>query len=96
MDFAMAVALGALTGIVGSLAPAALFERALRGGTRVSMGAGVASILASFFVLSAALLAVRLATDAGFVEYGCSTAAAFLVFWAVEAVRAWRAAKSGA
>lgn len=92
MGSATAVALGVLTGIAGSLAPALLFERALKGGTRVSVGAGLASIVASFLVLSAALLAVRVATSSGFVEYGCAVTATFLALWAVEAVRAWRAA----
>lgn len=96
MDVTVALALGALTGIVASIGPAILFERALNGGAKVDLGAGIASVLASFLVLSAALASVGLATSEGFVEYGCSTAITFLVFWAVEAARAWRAAASGA
>lgn len=96
MDVAMALALGALTGIVASLGPAALLERALKDGAKADLGAGIASVIASFLVLSAALALARLAAGGRFVEYGCSTAVTFLVFWAVEAARAWRAAVSGA
>lgn len=92
MDQATAVAAGVLFGLLGCLAPALLFERALRTGTRVSVGAGIASILASFLVMSCAILAVRLLAGSGFVEFGFSMVASFLLFWGVEAVRAWRAA----
>ena len=92
MDQATPGAAGVVFGRRGFLAPAPRFERARRTGTRVSVGAGIASILASFLVMSCAILAVRLLSGSGFVEFGFSMVASFLVFWGVEAVRAWRAA----
>ena len=69
-----------------------VFERALKKGKRVSVGLGVASILASFLMLSLALLAVRVLAAEKVLPFGCAMVAAFLLFWAVEAVRGWMAA----
>ena len=92
MDLPIAIASGALFGLLGCAAPAALFERALRGGARVSLAAGVAAVGASFLTLTVVLLAGYLLAGERFLEFGCSLVAAFLLFWAVEATRAWRAA----
>lgn len=92
MDFSTAVVSGALFGLLGCVAPAALFERALRGGARVSLAAGVAAVGASFLMLTVVLLAGYVLAEERFLEFGCSMVAAFLLFWAVEATRAWRAA----
>ena len=53
---------------------------------------GVVSILASFLMLSLALLAVRVLAAEKVLPFGCAMVAAFLLFWAVEAVRGWMAA----
>ena len=45
MDLPVAIVSGALFGLLGCVAPAALFERALRGGATVSLAAGVAAVL---------------------------------------------------
>lgn len=95
MDLPVAVVSGALFGLLGCVAPAALFERALRGDARVSLAAGIVAIGASFLVLSAVLVVVRLVASEGFLEFGCSMVGALLLFWSVEAARAWRAANSG-
>lgn len=92
MDLPVAVVSGALFGLLGCVAPAVLFERALREGAQVSLAAGIVAIGASFLVLSAVLLVVRLVASEGFLEFGCSMVGALLLFWAVEAGRAWRAA----
>ena len=72
--------------------PRILFERALKKGKRVSVSLGVVSILASFLMLSLALLAVRILAAEKVLPFGCAMVAAFLLFWAVEAVRGWMAA----
>ncbi len=92
MDLPVAVAFGALFGLMGCVAPAALFERALAGGAGVSLGMCMASILVSLVALTVILLVVYTAASAGFLEFGCAMVASFLLFWAVEAVRGWRAA----
>jgi threonine/homoserine/homoserine lactone efflux protein len=86
---------GALCGLVGSIAPAFLFEQALKPGTKVNMAAGLASILVSFVLLSMALLAVYVLASEKVLTFGCSMVAAYLLFWAVEAIRAWMAAQRG-
>lgn len=95
MDLPVAVVCGALFGLLGCVAPAVPFEWALRGGARASVAVGLASCLVSFLVLTGALLAVYIVARAGFFEFGCAMVASFLLFWAVEAVRAWRAANGG-
>ena len=44
MDFSVAVVAGALFGLLGCVAPAMLFERALRGGACPSLAAGIAAV----------------------------------------------------
>ena len=44
MDVPVAVVSGALFGLLGCAAPAALFERALRGDAPVSLAAGIAAV----------------------------------------------------
>ena len=92
MDFSVAVVAGALFGLLGCVAPAMLFERALRGGACPSLAAGIAAVGVSFVTLTVVLLVVYTATDTGFLEFGSSMVASFLLFWGVEAVRGWRAA----
>ena len=92
----VAIVSGVLFGLMGCVAPAALFERALRGGAQVSLGAAIAAVGVSFFTLTAVLLVVYTATNAGFLEFGCAMVGSFLLFWAVEAVRGWRAANGRA
>lgn len=92
MDQATALVAGACFGLLGCIAPALLFEQALKKGTRVSVGAGMASILVSFLALSGALLVAYLVASERLLEFGCSMVASFLLFWGVEARRAWRAA----
>ena len=59
--------------------------------SRISTQA-TAAVGVSFLTLTVVLLVVYLAADTGFLEFGCSMIAAFLLLWAVEAIRAWRAA----
>ncbi len=92
MDSQVAIVSGALFGLLGCVAPAALFERALRGNPRVSLASGIAAVGVSFFSLTVVLLVVYTATNAGFLEFGCALVAAFLLFWGIEAIRAWRVA----
>lgn len=92
MDLPVAIVSGALFGLLGCAAPAVLFERALRGGARVSLAAGIAAVGVSFLTLTVVLLAVYLVASEGFLEFGCSMVFALLAFWSVEAIRAWRVA----
>ena len=91
MDPQVAVVSGALFGLMGCVAPAVLFERALRGNRAVSLAAGLAAMGVTFLTLTVVLLVVYTATNTGFLEFGCALVAAFLLFWGVEAIRAWRA-----
>lgn len=92
MDPQVAIVSGALFGLLGCVAPAALFERALRGSSGVSLASGLAAVIVSFLTLTVVLLVVYTATNTGFLEFGCALVASFLLFWGVEAIRAWRAA----
>lgn len=94
MGLSSAIIAGVLCGLAGSFAPAFLFEKALKTGTRVSMAAGMASVLSSFLFLSLALLAVYVAAGTEVLTFGCAMILSFLLFWAIEAVRAWKAAQA--
>ena len=96
MEPQVAVVAGVLFGLLGCVAPAVLFERALRGGNAVSLAAGLAAVIVSFLTLTVVLLVVYTATDTGFLEFGCALVVSFLLFWGVEAIRAWRAANGRA
>ena len=94
MDLPVAIVSGALFGLLGCVAPAALFERALRGDAPVSLAAGIAAVFASFMTLTVVLLVVYLVTSEHFLEFGTAMVASFLLLWGVEAARAWRAANA--
>ncbi len=88
---------GLACGIMGSAFPGLLFEKALKGGktAKVNLSLGMVSIFSSFVLLSLAQLAVyRLASEKA-LTFGCAMVASFLLFWAIEAARAWKAANSG-
>lgn len=95
MGLPAAVIVGGLVGVVGCVPAAVLFERALKRGAKVSVAAGIASVMVSYLMLLAALLVAYVADSDGFLVFACSMVALFLLFWAVEAVRAWRAANGG-
>lgn len=99
MGFPTAVIVGGLVGVVGCVPSAVLFERALKRGARVSVAAGIVSVMVSYLMLLVALVVAYVvmgSADDGFLAFACSMVALFLLFWAVEAVRAWRAANGGA
>lgn len=79
-------------GIVGGLPQAFLFEKALKGNKGVNVALGLASVIVSFVMLSLAILVARAVAPGHTLAFGTVTVAAFLVFWGVEAVRAWHAA----
>ena len=94
MDVTSAVLAGALAGLAGCVPLAVPFEGALRAGAKVSIAAGMAGVMASFLMMTVALAAAYAVAGAGrpFLAFACSMVALFLLFWAVEAIRAWRAA----
>lgn len=94
MDLPIAIASGALFGLLGCVAPAVLFERALRGDATVSLAAGIAAVFVSFLSLTVVLLVVYLVTSRHFLEFGISMVVSFLLLWGIEATRAWRAANA--
>lgn len=96
MEPQVAIASGVLFGLLGCVAPAALFERALRGRPGATLASGLAAVIVSFLTLTIVLLVVYTATNTGFLEFGCALVAAFLLFWGIEAIRAWRAANGRA
>ena len=96
MEPQVAIAAGALFGLLGCVAPAVLFERALRGRPGATLASGLAAVIVSFLTLTVVLLVVYTATNTGFLEFGCALVAAFLLFWGIEAIRAWRAANGRA
>jgi hypothetical protein len=96
MSWAMAIAVGALLGVVGSVPTAYLFELALKKDRRVSVAAGLVSIMVSFALLAGALLVVWAASRESVLPFGCAEAVSLLLVWAVEAWRAWRDANAPA
>lgn len=98
MSLPAAAIAGGLVGMVGCVPSALLFERALKRGAKVSVTAGIASVMVSYLMLLVALLVAYVVSDGTgdeFLVFACSMVALFLLFWAVEAVRAWRAANGG-
>lgn len=85
---------GVVCGVVGCIPSAFLFEEALKQGRRVNVGEGLRSILVSFAMLSFAIVVVWLVDSSAVLWFGCAMIASFLLFWAVEALRGWRAANS--
>lgn len=90
METWAAVVAGVVCGLVGCVPPAYLLEEVMKKGIRVEVATGLASVLISFVMLSAAILVVYLAASEMTLLFGSSMAAAFLVVWAVESLRAWR------
>lgn len=86
-------AFGMVMGVVGSVPPAFLFEQALRDARFVSVASGLASIMASFSMLSVAIFAIWLTAPQKVLFFGIGLVASFLLVWAVEAWRAWCAAQ---
>lgn len=93
MEGARVVVLGVVLGIVGTLPSAFLFERALRKEGDASVAAGLASVMASFVVLSAAIAVVWFVARDSVLSFGVALAASFLLVWAIEAGRAWHRAQ---
>lgn len=61
----------------------------------MNLSLGMVSIFSSFVSLSLAQAAVFCLASEKALTFGCAMVASFLLFWAVEAVRAWKAANSG-
>lgn len=86
---------GAACGLVGSIPPAILFEGVLKRGMRVKVARGLASILASFAFMSAALAVVRMVARDAVLVFGVAMMATFVLFWGAEALRAWAIGNEG-
>ena len=93
MESAWAIGIGLLLGILGSLPPAVLFERVLKEERPASVVSGMVSILGSFVLLSGAVLVVYAASRQSVLVFGVSMVASFMLVWAIEAWRGWRAAQ---
>ena len=89
MEGAQAVFFGAILGLLGALPPAVLFERALRRARTPSIAAGLVSIAVSFVILAGALFLAKSLLHADALLFGCAEVTAFLLVWAIEAIRAW-------
>ena len=96
MSEVQAVAFGSVIGIVSSVPMAFLFEQALRRTRPVSVASGLAGILVSFVMMSAAIFVVRMTSPNDVLLFGVAEVASFLLLWAVEAGRAWHDAQRGA
>lgn len=98
MNQAFAIVLGAVCGVIGAIPSAVLFERANKRGTNhnVSVGAGLATTLVSFLLLSAAIYVAHLRARAYEAGFGIATVVAFLVVWGVESIRGLRAVQGSA
>lgn len=92
METWSAVVAGVVCGLAGSAAPAFLFEEVLSKGRRVQVSRALASIIVSFLTMMAAIFVVYLVSSESVLVFGCSMVVAFLLFWGVESLRAWRAA----
>lgn len=95
MPHAQTILAGAVCALAGCVFPAYLFELALKGSTKVDVASGLAGILVSFVLLTLAEFAVYLVAAEEVLVFGCAMVATFLIFWSVEALRAWRAANGG-
>ncbi len=90
MEGTWPIIVGSLSGLVGALPPALLFERALRGSRPIEVASGLVSIMISFMLLSVALLIVAVVARKDVLVFGCAEVASFLLVWVIEAWRAWR------
>lgn len=96
MDGLLVVIAGCVLGCVSCLPAAWLFEHALKGEAQAGVTAGFAGILCSYTLLVLALIAVWIFRREQVLAFGCAEAASLLLFWGVEAWRAWRSANSPA
>ena len=96
MSDTAAILMGVVLGIASSLPAMFLFEQALGNRHHPRVAVGLICIVASFVVLSAAVLRVWLIAPGSVLVFGASEAVSFLLVWAVEAWRAWRAAQGDA
>ena len=94
MESWAAVAAGITCGLAGSIPQAVLFEIALRGQAGATVSAGLLSVVASYVLLTLALLVVWIVAPAQELTFGVALVAAHQVFWWAEAIRAWRAANA--
>ena len=94
MNQTLAIALGAVCGIVGAIPSGVLFERGTK--DSVSVEAGLASTMASFLFLSAAIYVAHLLMGDYDLWFGCSAVVVFLGFWGIESVKGWKAAQGPA
>ena len=96
MNLSVAIALGVVSGLAGAVPSAFLFEVALRGepSRAASVARGLVSTMASFAMLSLAMLAVHLLAPEATLAFGCATCATFLAVWGIESVRGLRAMRT--
>ena len=93
MQDGQSIVVGSVLGIVGALPSVFLLELALRNDRRASVPVGLASIMLSFAMLTAAIFAVWLTSREQVLAFGVAEVASFLLLWSVEAWRAWRDAQ---
>lgn len=94
MGAAGAIVVGMALGVIGSIPPAVLFERALRGPQSPSVAMGLVAIMVSLGLLASALFVVRLVWRSQLLAFGCAEVFSFLLVWGVEAWRGWQAANA--
>lgn len=95
MESLIVIVGGVVCALVGSLPPAVLLEGVLKQGMRARVAQGLVSILLSFGFMSVALMLVRMVSKSEILTFGVAMMASFLLFWGVEALRAWVVRRDG-
>lgn len=96
MGGVQAIVMGSIIGFMGAVPSAYVLERALGKERKASIALGIASIMVSFTMLTAAIFVVWLVARDNVLFFGVAEVASFLLIWVVEAWRAWRDAQRGA
>lgn len=85
---------GVVCGLAASAPPGLLFELALRPKTaaKADVSLGLASIFASFVLLTVAIALVHVADKNLTLPFSSAAIGIFLIFWGIESIRGLRAA----
>ena len=89
MSLPLAVVLGVIVGLIGSLPAALVLERVISGKAEPSFVAALAAILVPLVVMCVSLLLVRYFYATMLWSFALPIIGVLLVVWAIEGVRAW-------
>lgn len=95
MHTVSSVALGLLCGLIGALPQAYVLEHVRTGRRNASIALGLLSAIVTFVMLVCCLFVVWCVAPTQALSFGLALVFAYLTFWVIEALRAWKDAQQG-